>query len=58
MMKLHIFPEEELPAEVRANISHQIPTQRLVPRSLLTYSDEEIANFPKVIDYPEDYVEK
>ncbi|KAG8294228.1 54S ribosomal protein L13, partial [Homalodisca vitripennis] len=58
MMRLHIFPEEDIPEEVKANISHQIPVLRPVPRSLLTYTDEEIANFPKVVDYPEGYVVK
>lgn len=58
MMNLHIFPEEEIPEEIRGNISHQIPTQRPVPRSLRSYTEQEIANFPKIIDYPHDYIVK
>lgn len=56
MAKLHIFPEEEIPEEIKGNITHQIPVLRPVPRSLLTYTDEEIQNFPKIWDYPKDHV--
>ncbi|XP_054278370.1 39S ribosomal protein L13, mitochondrial [Macrosteles quadrilineatus] len=56
LKRLHIFPESEIPEDIKQNISNQIPVQRPVPRSLLSYSDEEIAKFPKIVDYPKDYV--
>lgn len=58
MEKLHIFPEDKIPDEIRGNISHQIPVQRPVPKSLLAYTDEQIDNFPKIVDYPKDFVVK
>lgn len=58
MQKLHIFPEDKIPDEIRENITHEIPVHRPVPKTLLTYTDEEINKFPKIVDFPKDFVVK
>lgn len=38
------------------NISGQLRQLRRVPKKLAEYSEEEQAKFPKVFDYPDDYI--
>jgi hypothetical protein len=56
MERLHIFPGSEIPEEIKGNISGQIRPVMPVPKRLTGYSKEEIDNFPKVFDYPNDYI--
>lgn len=56
MERLHIFPGTEIPEEIKKNISGQIRPLKAVPKRLQEYSDEEIKNFPKLFDYPKDYI--
>uniref|UniRef100_A0A1B6DE18 39S ribosomal protein L13, mitochondrial n=1 Tax=Clastoptera arizonana TaxID=38151 RepID=A0A1B6DE18_9HEMI len=56
MQRLHLFPDKEIPQEILENIGNQIPILRQVPRRLQTYSETEIKEFPKIMDYPKDYV--
>lgn len=56
MQRLHIYPDENVPTDILENITNQIRPLRLVPRTLDTYTEEEIKEFPKIFDYPEDYI--
>lgn len=56
MARLHLFPDDQVPDEVARNISGQLRQLRPVPKKLSEFSDEERARFPKLFDYPEDYV--
>lgn len=56
MKHLHLFPDDKVPDEILENISNQIRPLRLVPRSLDTYTKEEIESFPQVFDFPEDHI--
>jgi hypothetical protein len=58
--RLHVFPDgfEGVPDEIAANISGQIEPVRQVPKRLDEFSAEEVENFPKLWDYPEEYVVK
>lgn len=56
MERLHIFPGTEIPEEIKKNISGQIRPLRQVPKRLQEYSNEEIKSFPKLFDYPQDYI--
>lgn len=56
MERLHIFPDSVVPEEVMENISNQIRPLRAIPRTLESYSAEEIKKYPKIMDYPEDYI--
>merc|ERR1712137_716107 len=56
MTRLHIFPGSEIPDDIKSNISGQIKPLKLVPKPLQEYSQEEIESYPKVFDYPKDYI--
>jgi len=56
MERLHIFPGSEIPDDIRGNISGQIKPLKPVPKPLQEYSQEEIDSYPKVFDYPKDYI--
>ncbi len=56
MERLHIFPDAEIPEEIKKNISGQIRPLRPAPKRLQEYNQEEIKNFPKLFDYPKDYI--
>ncbi|XP_061919065.1 39S ribosomal protein L13, mitochondrial isoform X3 [Entelurus aequoreus] len=48
MQRLHIFPEHELPDDILANLTEQLPQPREIPRKLSEYSQEEIDAFPRL----------
>lgn len=56
MRRLHIYSDENVPTEILGNVTNQIKPLRLVPRTLDTYTEEEIKEFPKVYDYPKDFI--
>lgn len=56
MKRLHIYPDANVPKEILANVSNQIRQLRPVPKRLDEYKDKEIEEYPKLIDYPKDYV--
>lgn len=56
MERLHIFPDGNVPQNLMENVSNQIRQIRPVPKRLDRYSEKEVAEYPKVMDYPDDYV--
>ena len=56
MQRLHIYPGSEIPEDIKGNISGQIKPLKPIPKPLQEYSQEEIDSYPKVFDYPEDYI--
>lgn len=56
MHRLHVFKDSQIPPEILENITDQIPQLRKVPKRLQDYSKEEIEQFPKLFDYPKEYV--
>lgn len=58
MARLHIFPDQEVPEDLLKNVSSQIRQLRPVPRTLASYSDKEVDEFPKINDFPKDYILK
>ncbi|XP_031623214.1 39S ribosomal protein L13, mitochondrial [Contarinia nasturtii] len=58
MQRVHLFPDANIPADMLANISNQLRQDRPVPKRIDEYDEETIKNFPKIMDYPEDYVVK
>ncbi|XP_013788708.1 39S ribosomal protein L13, mitochondrial-like [Limulus polyphemus] len=56
MERLHLFPDDKIPQELMENISDHMKQLRPVPKALHEYTEEEIKNFPKVFEWPEDYV--
>lgn len=56
MARLHIFPDEEVPETILQNVSQHMRQLRAVPKRLDHYDPEEVAKFPKVFDWPKEYV--
>ncbi|KAJ8937315.1 hypothetical protein NQ314_011954 [Rhamnusium bicolor] len=56
MERLHIFPDSNVPKDLMANVSNQIRQIRPMPKRLDHYPEQQVKEFPKVIDYPKDYV--
>ena len=56
MQRLHIFPENDVPKEIIENISNQIRQVRPVPVRLDHIPEKEVAEFPKLVKLPENYV--
>lgn len=56
MLRLKLYPDANVPKEVMDNISNQIRQMRPVPKGLHEYDEETIKNFPKIVDYPKNYV--
>lgn len=56
MKRLHLYDEENVPEEILKNVSNQIQQLRNVPRKLSSYSKEEIRQYPKLLDYPLDFM--
>ncbi|XP_021363164.1 39S ribosomal protein L13, mitochondrial-like [Mizuhopecten yessoensis] len=58
LRRLHLFPEEDVPDDILANVCDQIKQIQPVPKRLDQYTEEEIRNFPKLFDWPEEYIHK
>lgn len=56
MQLLHLYDAENVPQDVLKNVTNQIRPLRPVPPKLHTFTKEQVDNFPKVMDYPKDYV--
>lgn len=56
MQRLHIYPDENIPEEIKQNITSQIRQLRPAPERLDKYTEQEVQEFPKIVDYPKDYV--
>ncbi|CAH8527837.1 unnamed protein product [Heterobilharzia americana] len=57
LARLHIYPDdiETVPKDIIANISGVIPQVMKVPKRLDEYSSEELDEFPKLFDWPQDF---
>jgi large subunit ribosomal protein L13 len=58
MARLHLFPDDQIPPELIENVVDHIRQLRPVPKALEQFSEEEVKKFPKIMDYPEEYVVK
>jgi len=56
MELLHLYDDENVPDHVMKNVSNQIRPLRPVPVALNTYTEEQVTTFPKIVDFPKDYV--
>jgi len=56
MERLHIFNYENIPQMLAENLTDQIRPLRPEPRRLDSYSPEEQNAFPKLFDYPTNFV--
>lgn len=58
MQRLHLFPDRNVPDEILANVTNQLKQNRVVPQRLDHIDEETIKNFPKIMDYPQNYILK
>jgi large subunit ribosomal protein L13 len=56
MQRLHIYPDDNVPEKIMQNITNQIRQLRPVPKRLDHFAPEEVHSFPKVMDWPKDYI--
>ncbi|XP_063238593.1 large ribosomal subunit protein uL13m [Bacillus rossius redtenbacheri] len=56
MQRLHVYADDQVPTDVLGNVTSVIRQTRRVPVRLDMYSDQQIQTFPKVVDWPKDYV--
>lgn len=56
MERLHLFPDANVPEDLLKNVSNQIKQLRPIPKRLDHYKEEEVKEYPQIIDYPKDYV--
>ncbi|XP_012274715.1 39S ribosomal protein L13, mitochondrial [Orussus abietinus] len=58
MERLHIFPDDDVPEDILQNVSSQIRQLRPVPVRLDHIPTEEVEQFPRIMDYPNDFILK
>lgn len=58
MHRIHLFKDADVPKEILENVTSQIRQLRPVPKRLDKMDPEFVKNFPKLMDYPADYVPK
>ncbi|XP_074034374.1 mitochondrial ribosomal protein L13 [Leptinotarsa decemlineata] len=54
--RLHLFPDANVPSSLLANVSNQLRQLRPMPKRLDHFQEKEVKQFPKIIDYPKNYV--
>ncbi|MFH4980820.1 hypothetical protein AB6A40_007529 [Gnathostoma spinigerum] len=54
--RLHLFPNEDIPNCIRANIGNQLEQVQAVPKRSDEYTAEERASFPRLFRFPADHV--
>lgn len=55
MARCHIFPDDQVPEELMANVCDEIRQVQPMVKRLDEYTQEEIAAFPKLVEEPDDY---
>ncbi|KAG5679052.1 hypothetical protein PVAND_008649 [Polypedilum vanderplanki] len=58
MQRLHLFPDDNVPKELIENVTSQIRQLRVVPQRIDHIEKDVIDNYPKIMDYPTDYLPK
>lgn len=56
MQRLHLYTDDNVPPEIMANITNQLKQVRPVPKRLDHIDEETVKKYPKLMDYPTDYV--
>lgn len=56
MQRLHLYAQDDVPTDILSNVSNQLRQGRVVPTRLDHIDQQVVDNFPKIMDYPKDYV--
>lgn len=58
MQRLHLYPDGEVPDEILANVSNQLRQIREVPQRLDHLDPNLVEKFPKIMNWPKNYILK
>ncbi|CAM9431729.1 large ribosomal subunit protein uL13m [Lampetra fluviatilis] len=58
MMRIHLFPDADIPEDIRRNLVQELEQPRVPPRTLRQYSKEDVEAFPRVWTPPKDFLWK
>lgn len=58
MQRLHLFSDSNVPQEIMENVTNQVRQGRPVPKRLDHMDPEFVEKYPKIMDYPKDYILK
>jgi hypothetical protein len=58
MQRLHLFKDENIPEDLLGNVTSQIRQLRPVPERLDHIDKEVVDNYPKIMDFPEEFLPK
>ncbi|XP_055387695.1 39S ribosomal protein L13, mitochondrial [Condylostylus longicornis] len=58
MQRLHLYAFDDIPDNIKENISNEIRQERVVPTRLDEIDPKIVEKFGKLMDYPKDYVIK
>lgn len=56
MQRLHLFKDDNIPSNILENVTNQIRQPRVVPQRLDQLDKDFVEKFPKIMDYPSNYV--
>lgn len=56
MQRLHLFPNGTVPEDVMSNVTNQLKQARIVPTRLDHIDPATVEKYPKVMNWPKDYV--
>lgn len=56
MQRLHLFKDDNVPSNILENVTNQIRQPRVVPQRLDQLDKGFVEKFPKIMDYPSNYV--
>lgn len=56
MARCHLFPDSVVPDDLMDNLVDQIQQVQPVYKKLEHFTPEQIRTFPKISDFPDDYV--
>lgn len=54
--RLHLFADVDIPDFIRRNIGNQLEQVQRAPRKSTEYTEEERKKFPRLVEFPEDYL--
>ena len=58
MARLHVYPDEEVPEDIMCNVTGHIRQVKRVPKSMEEHSEQEVEDFPRIWNPPDNYIQK
>lgn len=56
MQRLHLFEDDNVPKDILENVTNQIRQLRVVPTRLDQMDKEFVEKYPKIMDWPKEYI--